>query len=370
MPTIQILDTGLIYRNPQTYLKSVHAYFPSVITMANGEMLASLVLGEAFEAVNAHTYLARSRDAGKNWTLEGRLCQTDTPALYSDAARLSYLDNQPVAFWVRSNRTDHPDHGLTNPDTLGFVPTDLFILKSPDQGKSWSVPQSLNPPLVGPAFELCAPIVALPNGTWVLSTSTWCDWKGYAPNGFQQVALFSDDKGKTWPRYASVMNDPQQNIIHWESKIICLSDNTLFTAAWGYDRKCSCDLPNQYAFSSDLGKTWSAPQSLNIFGQTLTPYALSDGRILLIYRRVDEPGLWATIAEFPQRQCRHLQTVPLWGQRQAGLTGTSESMVQNFQNLRFGAPCINQAPDGSIFLAFWCYEDYTSNIRWFKLNVS
>jgi hypothetical protein len=44
-------------------------------------------------------------------------------------------------------------------------------------------------------------------------------------------------------------------------------------------------------------------------------------------------------------------------------------MAQNFQALRFGAPCLTRLPDGQIFGAFWCYEDYVSNIRWFKLQV-
>jgi hypothetical protein len=51
------------------------------------------------------------------------------------------------------------------------------------------------------------------------------------------------------------------------------------------------------------------------------------------------------------------------------LTGTSDNMVQNFQVLRFGGPCITRLPDGAIFVAFWCYEDCVSNIRWFKLEI-
>ncbi|HDY88312.1 MAG TPA: hypothetical protein ENH82_09410, partial [bacterium] len=62
------LKTGLIYRNPVPHIKSSHAYFPSVTVMANGEMLATFVLGEAFESVNLHTHIARSKDNGETWT--------------------------------------------------------------------------------------------------------------------------------------------------------------------------------------------------------------------------------------------------------------------------------------------------------------
>ena len=44
-------------------------------------------------------------------------------------------------------------------------------------------------------------------------------------------------------------------------------------------------------------------------------------------------------------------------------------MVQNFQVLRFGAPCVVRLDDGAIFVAFWCYEDCVSVIRWYKLSI-
>ena len=44
------LTTGILYKNPKPHVKSVHAYFPSVAAMPNGELLATYVLGEAFEA--------------------------------------------------------------------------------------------------------------------------------------------------------------------------------------------------------------------------------------------------------------------------------------------------------------------------------
>jgi len=43
--------------------------------------------------------------------------------------------------------------------------------------------------------------------------------------------------------------------------------------------------------------------------------------------------------------------------------------VHNFNVLRLGAPCITSLADGTIFIAFWCYEDCVSNIRWYKLTI-
>ena len=52
LSNIKCTGTGLIYRNPKPHVRSVHAYFPSVVPVANGELLATLVLGDAFEASN------------------------------------------------------------------------------------------------------------------------------------------------------------------------------------------------------------------------------------------------------------------------------------------------------------------------------
>ena len=69
MSSIECLNTGLIYRNPKPHLRSVHAYFPSVVVLCEDEMLATLVLGSAFESVDFHVHLARSTDGGETWYL-------------------------------------------------------------------------------------------------------------------------------------------------------------------------------------------------------------------------------------------------------------------------------------------------------------
>jgi hypothetical protein len=385
MPEIAILGTGLIYRNPKPHVHAVHAYFPSVVQLTNGELLCSFVLGEAFEAANCHTHLARSADGGQTWRLEGPIYPATPDRLTSDAVRLTALpDGGVVAFMVRSDRTDHPEEGLANPENLGFVPTETLLLWSEDAGHTWGWPEPLAPPLVGPSFELCCPIVPLSDGRWFLPTSTWRGWDGDCPNGMKMVAFVSHDGGRSWPEYRDVMRDPEQRIIYWESKIAELpaerpqqGNGRLLAVAWAYDQVAGADLPNQYAISADGGKTWSAPASTGLQGQTLTPHVLDDarkdgagsGRVLCIYRRIDRPGLWANLSHLAGDCWVNDDEAPIWGVGAQRLTGDSDNMVQNFQALRFGAPSVLRLNDGAIFVALWCYEDCVSVIRWYKLAV-
>jgi len=365
------LKTGVIYKNPKLHVHSIHAYFPSVVAMDNGEMLASLVLGEAFESPNCHTHLARSVDNGETWRIEGPIYPGTKDRLTSDSCRITtFPGGKVVTFMVRSDRTEHPDEGLTNPENLGFVPTELLLFRSKDYGHSWQGPTALTPPLEGPSFELCSPIVPLKDGRWLLPTETWPGWDGSCPNGIRMVAFVSYDRGKTWPEYLDVMSEPSGNVFFWESKISELPDGRLLAVAWVYDDTVHQDRPNHYAVSKDGGKTWSKPFSTGLQGQTLTPFLIDDRHILSVYRRMDQPGLWANVSHLEGDKWVNDGCEPLWGTTTSGLTTTGKNMAQNFNLLRFGAPCISRLPDGMFFVAFWCYEDCVSVIRWFKFLVS
>lgn len=370
MATITVLRTGLLYRNPRPHVRSVHAYFPSVVVMKNGELLATLVIGEAFEAVNLRTYVARSTDQGETWQLEGLIYPGTVDRLTSDACRLTALpDGEVVAFMARHDRTAYVDEGLTNHQTLGFVPTELLLLRSRDDGQTWTRPNVLTAPLEGPSFELCCPITPLKDGRWLLPTSTWRGWDGACPNGMKMVAFISHDQGQTWPDYSDVMVDPEQRVVYWESKIVELPDGRLLATAWAYDEQAGRDLPDQYVLSADGGKTWSPPRSTGLIGQTLTPCVLRDECVLCVYRRMDVSGLWGQLAHLEGDRWVNDGSEPLWGAEASGLTGSTRNMAQNFNVLRFGAPCVTGLPDGTMFVAFWCYEGCVSNIRWFQLRV-
>jgi len=366
------LATGILYKNPKPHVRSIHGYFPSVAVLPDEQMLAVYTLGEAFEAVNLHTHVARSRDGGQTWQDEGRLCPETTDRVTSDFARVVVTpDGQLIANVLRTDRSEHLDQGLSNPENMGFVPTELLLTRSSDLGHTWSEPAVVIPPLTGCEFEMCSPITILRDGRWLWPTSLWRDWQGNLPHGYQMVALESHDEGQTWPDYQSVMRSPNDQVLYWESKIIELDDERLLAVAWCYDETTRQDLPNQYALSSDGGRTWSPHRSTELAGQTLTPLRLRDGRILNVYRRMDRPGLWACVSHIDGERWVNEGDQPLWGHTSVqGTTNTGDNMVENFNTLRFGAPSLVQLPSGRVYCAFWCYEETISVIRWFSFTVT
>ena len=323
---------------------------------------------------------------GENWTNYMRIYRDDHPVgcryllSFYEGMTLEELGGHVYTWW-----RDHAHRGWVDEVVevvrhlhdkgypiwvVSGTPTEFLLLRSQDGGHTWTDPRPIEPPLVGPCFELCCPVTPLADGRWLLPTSTWRSWDGECPNGMKMISFVSADQGRSWPEYIDVLADPEGGVIYWESKILELADGRLLAAAWAYDEAASADRPNQYALSADGGRTWSAPRSTGLTGQTLTPLVLEDGRVLCAYRRMDETGLWANLSHIEGDEWVNEACEPLWGARASDLTGASESMAENFQVLRFGAPCLTQLADGAVLAAFWCYEDCVSNIRWFELRIA
>lgn len=369
MTKIEVISEGIIYRNSVPHIYSRHAYFPSVVQLDNGDLLTSFCMGQAFEAEDLHTCIARSTDNGHTWIYEGRLYPGTKERVTSDVCRLSLGENgQIVAYVVRHDRS-REGQGLANPDNLGFVEIEQLLFRSQDGGRTWIGPETISPPLIGPSFEMTSAIVVLRDGSWLLPTSTWRGWDGYCPNGMRMVAFQSNDQGKTWPSYLDVMVDERQEIIYWESKIIELFDGRLLAAAWAYNEAESHDMPNQFALSDGVNEPFTIPRSTGLLGQTLNFVQLNNGHILTVYRRMDESGLWANISRLEGNEWINERQIPLWGNQYVGLTADDRDMVNNFAELKFGAPCICQLQDGKWLVVFWAVENGVSNIRWVKLET-
>jgi hypothetical protein len=365
-------ETGLIYANTRPHLYSCQASFPSLALLPQGELLAAFALGAGFESLDQRTVLARSCDHGRSWQYEGPLFTETTVPPSSSNVRMSCVeDGELVAMGARWNRS-RADEGLTNSHNLGFVETELILLRSLDGGRSWSGPTTVAPPLVGPSFEICCPILALHDGRWLFPTSTWRGWDGDCPNGMKAIALVSYDRGATWPAYVDVMDGSAEGVIFWEQKLLDLGDGRLLAVCWTYDERAGCDREIHYAISDDYGRNFHPPCSTGLAGQTATPLWLGDSRLLCVYRRTDQPGLWAAYCRLDGGAWVTEGQVALWGHgaRGSGYVVSGEQMSESFTRLRFGLPAALMLPDGEVFVAFWCFEDCVSVIRWFRLPAS
>src|SRR5262249_34887384 len=160
---------------------------------------------------------------------------------------------------------------LTNPETLGFVETELILLRSFEDGRTWQGPAVAAPPLGAPSFELGSPVISLSDGRWLWPTWAWKGWDVRRTIGIQAGELGSWHRGDSWPEYVEVMNRVNENVIFWEQKIVDVGDGRLLAVCWTHDLGKGVDRPVHYAISDDYGRSFGPPRSTGLHGQTSTP---------------------------------------------------------------------------------------------------
>ena len=370
MASIRVESTGHIYRNPAPNVRPRQAYFPSIVELPGGELLASFELGSAMENLDVRLHVSRSADEGRSWPEPVKVFEPeglDYPA--STLGRMSMLrDGSLVAVILICDRS-RKNEGLASPLTEGYVDTTFAIIESADGGRTWSAPRMIVPPIDWNVFEICSPIIEVSDTRWILPTSLWKNWDGECPHGMKAVTLVSDDRGHTWNRCVDVLDLWEQKITSWEQKQTKLSDGRWLAVCWAHDYANAKSLPNRYAFSEDDGDTYGPPLVAPLNGETCTPLALPGNRVLCVYRRFDKRGLWAHLAEIDGQTWKPIADETLWGTGTASYSMDSANKLEEMRTLRFGFPQSVRLSDGSVFAAFWCVEDCVACIRWFRLRI-
>lgn len=365
--TLTITGTGWVYRNPKPYLRSIVAYHPSLSLISEHEFLATFDLGQAVEAFDYHTVQARSTNAGESWSLEGPLLQ-EAPELTTHSIRTSRCrDGSIIGFGGFYRRTAEED--LVNRETFGLVPVDLFFVRSDDNGKSWTTPAPIEPPLRGPSWEICHSIVETRSGDWLAPTSTWRGWSPKDYPGDRAVVLISRDKGASWKDYGTTFDGRRNNLSYLEQSVIEMDDGLLLAVAWVYELENGVTKPSVYGLSADGGKTFTAPRITGFEAQTCKVIQLFDGRLLCVYRRNDEPGLWYSLSQLHEETWTNLGQGRLWAGAESGMKG-DKNHVDELSGLKFGHPTIRQISPEEVLILFWCQEDCLTGIRWIKLQLS
>ena len=369
---IVVDDSGIVYRNPHPELRAVHTWHPSVALIPDGSLVSAFDLGQGPESLDYRTWLSRSADGGRTWSDPMRMFADPPGRQCTHTVRITALaDGRLVGLGGLLYRDD-PERGLVNPDTFGYTDMDLCWVVSRDAGHTWEGPHLISSSVDGPSFEVCHAMIELPDGTWLAPTSTWKGWGGECPGGMRAVALVSRDGGATWPGHLEVMDGHEEGTIYFEQGMTRLSDGRLIAVAWAFHEASGESLPNRFSVSSD-GRTFGPPRECGLDGETAKLLCLRDGRVLCLYRRRDEPGLWAQLFRVEGDEWVALSDRLLWQGRASagagGRMGGKDSNAAELSGLKFGFPSMVELTEGEVLAVFWCQEECINNIRWVRIRV-
>lgn len=363
---IEVKSTGLIYRNPKPYIKSIHAWHPTLVPLDDGELLAGFDLAEAICAANYRSYVARSTDDGKTWSEPQRLVQEHTDV--TDFIRLSKLSDGTILGVGHRKEPDLETQSF-NPETYGCRIAEWFTIRSEDNGNTWSRPEVFEPAIADQPYELCHAALEISDGRLLLPTGLLRNWDGGAPNGVKTIALISRDRGKTWPDYVELFNDTEGNTLFHEVSLIEQSDRTLLSVAWPFNPDVGQTIAKVPFAVAPNAEEFSVRGSTEIPGETTKLVPLGNNRVLSFLRRTDQPGLWAYVSRIEKDQWINEEQAPIWQGADSRMLGKGQA-ADELAALHFGFPNPHRLPDGDVLVAFWCKEDCIHNIRWVRVHAS
>ena len=370
MQTIEYLHQHVIYENPQPMLRSRHAYFPGVIQLPSGDLLALFTIGEAFESVDLTTYVARSNDLGETWKLQGPLYDKSIDTLpTSDFLKPQVLrDGRLIALGYRFHRL-HPGQPLAIKETDGVLPGDDVVSFSTDAGHTWSVPRVI--PHRTPEFvEIPSRCLQLRSGDIVATGGLFKLPDGANPSGQFGVLWRSRDNGETWDDSVRFFESPSPTIAAYESHICEMQEGRLIAICWAIDVFSGKRYPNQVTVSHDNGYTWSPPIDTGHMGEAANLMSLGDDRLMSVHcHRGKDVGLYVRVIDFSKDQWRVVEEKLIWGQSMRQQARDGQRFHEAVWAIRFGQASLLPLSNGDILVTHWAIIDGQGKILTHRLRL-
>lgn len=367
---MEILNSAIIYENPLPQLCSRQATFPNICQLADGTLLAAMVIGDAFESVDGSTHVCRSTDGGKTWTAPIKMYENrkHNGRIFTDYSKITVLPDGRVAVLGYAYYRDNPALPIGNPQNGGVLDDFVFYAISEDGGETWGEMHEIECAW-GPHVEASAPLYVLQNGTWITPITGFPTWDGVMTGPMCGRALRSDNQGKTW-NDDSVCMTFNESITCYEQRFCQLDSGTLICIGWNENTVTGERLNNHYTVSYDNGITWSEPITTGIQGQASSVCALGGEKLLAIHavrRDTDKPGIYGYVVDFSDKTWEIKEELLLWAPPVPIVKDTK--MAEIFSFLKFGQPSAIKLNDGSLLLTFWYAQEGQYKIAAIRIGL-
>jgi len=373
MKQLQLVQEGILYRNPNPGHRAVCAYIPNAVVLSETELLCFYRVGQAFYSLDGKIAKLRSNDGGATWREEGLVWDPgndDASFTYTAPHATRLRDGRLLLIASRYLATED-NLPRFNPVTGGMKPFEIVLFKSEDRGHHWSPPQVLN--LGSQVIDPPSSIIELNDGCWFLACETWKMWDDPSLLHLKGAAVFSTDHGKTWgaPVDFPSASDPHRMFSH--SRYARMLDGRVCALQWTQSIGGQENYDLHFVVSDTTGRKWSQPQPTGISAQTSWVADMGQGVLAATFtdRNRQNPGIAVALSVDEGKSWDLDNQVMVWdavGQEYLGIVH-KPSYPASHDNIAFGKPNTVRLPSGEVLSSWWCTQACVTYIRYARLAI-
>ncbi len=356
--------------------KDVVCTFPTIAVEDNDVIVCSYRQGGKMFSDNGILLVQESRDKGKTWlpptvAFDGRSLSPPRSVISGGICRTA-KSSLLLAFKTLD---------VTQPGIYAFSPEGIeqklrnSVTRSEDSGKTWSQPMELDMSGYKHARVNGSPVVSS-NGDLLVPVEFTTDC---GPNG--TAAALSTDDGHTFEPFRVCVADSSGEKNWCDARCSILPDGRILMLLWTFLQKNEETITVHQSYSSDNGRTWSAPQPTGMAGQVTSPLVLPSGAVIAVgnYRHVPQGSrLYLSLDKGETWDGDH--PIQMWDARQQRMLGEpidpeaqeadKEGVWNALQKFTFGYPGMVSLSDGSIVLTYWASIDSIRHVRACRFRIN
>lgn len=371
---LRLESEGILYRNPKPGYRAESACVPNIVPISESEILCFYRVGQAFYSHDGRIAQLRSTDGGSSWGPDGTVWNPkDDPRPYSyTAPHGTRLRDGTILLVAWRLDVSNTDQELFNSSTGGMCATEKVILRSVDNGRTWSAPHVLDLPGDN-ASDLPSQVIELNDGRLFLACETWKSWNDPRPLHIKGFAVYSKDGGYTWGDRSDFPSALDAAKMYSHTRYTRMLDGRILGFHWTQSIGGQVDYDLHLVYSDDNGENWTLPQPTGIPAQTCWAADLGDGIIALAYtqRKGANPGVNIVLSEDDGRTWDVEHQVRVWDAVAQEFIGVEHVPMypRSHENIAFGKPNLARLSDGTLVCSWWCTQACVTHARFAKLRL-
>ena len=300
-----------------------NTYFPTIASVKNGDLVVVYYDSPDHVAPNGRIAMVRSSDQGRTWSppsivVEGPNDERD-PSIV-ETARGTWL----VSYFETDVNKLPASQGV-------------FVIRSTDQGRTWSAPAKVGTTLAGPATS--AKIVQLDNAELLIPL-----YGGRGAGDLAATVVRSGDDGVTWPAAGEATLAEAHGRSFVEPALGYLGDGRLLAMI----RSEGSERAAFETTSSDGGRTWAAASKTTAVAEASDLLPIADGgKQLLVHTWGDLSG------RFGDSRPTVMQVIRFREFPDARWTGEPRLLHQGHCWTDEGYPSSVRLRDGRVFTVYY-----------------